>query len=96
MDYTTFVNIVGKEKVEKFRRINDILSQENNEECFTLFRLWEYFQGNRYRTNISSDESRISMGNDCGQACDQPSTSTGRILEATELTPNETGIFSAD
>jgi len=25
---------------------------------------------------ILGDESRISMGNDCGQACDQPSTST--------------------
>jgi len=28
MDYATFVNIVGKEKVEKFRRMNDIISQE--------------------------------------------------------------------
>jgi hypothetical protein len=40
MDYATFVNIVGKKKVEKFRRMNDIFSQENNEEFFTLFRLW--------------------------------------------------------
>jgi len=39
MDYATFVNIVGKEKVEKFRRMTDIISQENNEEFFTLFRL---------------------------------------------------------
>jgi hypothetical protein len=62
----------------------------------TLFRLWEYFQENRDHTNILSDESRISMGNDCGQACDQPSTSTGRILETTELTPNEAGIFTAN
>jgi len=45
---------------------------------------------------ILSDESRISMGNDCGQACDQPSTFTGGILETTELTPNETAIFTAD
>jgi hypothetical protein len=90
MDYATFVNIVEKEKVEKFRRMNDIIIQENNEEFFTLFRLWEYFQGNRDHTMILSDESRISMGNDCGQACDQPSTSTGGILETTELTPNET------
>jgi hypothetical protein len=45
---------------------------------------------------ILSDESRISMGNDCGQACDQPSTSTGGILETTELTPNETAIFTAN
>jgi hypothetical protein len=29
-------------------------------------------------------------------ACDQPSTSTGGILEITELTPNETAIFTAD
>ena len=36
------------------------------------------------------------MGNDCGQACDQPSTSTGGILETTELTPNETAIFTGD
>jgi hypothetical protein len=96
MDYAIFVNIVGKEKVEKFRRINDIISRENNEECFTLFHLWEYFKENREHTKILSDESRISMGNDCGQACDQPSTSTGRILETTELTPNEAGIFTAD
>jgi hypothetical protein len=41
---------------------------------------------------ILSDKSRISMGNDCGQACDQHSTSTGGILETTELTPNETAI----
>jgi len=79
MDYTTFVNIVGKEKVGKFRRMNDIISQENNEEFFTLFRLWEYFQENRDHTVILSDESRISMGNDCGQGCDQPSTPTGGI-----------------
>ena len=32
MDYTTFVNTVGKEKVEKFRRMNYTISQENNEE----------------------------------------------------------------
>ena len=36
------------------------------------------------------------MGNDCGQACDQPYTSTGGIIETTELTPNETAIFTAD
>ena len=91
-DYATFVNIVGKEKVEKFGRMNDIISQENNE-FFTLFRLWEYFKENR---NHTSDESRISMDNDSGQACDQPSSSTGGILETTELTPNETTIFTAD
>ena len=34
MDYATFVNIVGKEKVEKFRRMTDKISQENNEEFF--------------------------------------------------------------
>jgi len=68
MDYATFVNIIGKEKVEKFRRMNDIISQENNEEFFTLFRLWEYLQENRDHTMILSDESRILMGNDCGQA----------------------------
>jgi len=54
MDYATFVNIVGKEKVEKFRRMNDIITQENNEEFFTLFRLWEYFQENRDHTIILS------------------------------------------
>ena len=35
------------------------------------------------------------MGKGCGQACDQPSTSTGVILEAADLTPNETAIFTA-
>ena len=35
------------------------------------------------------------MGNDCGQACDQPYTFTGGIIETTELTPNETAIFTA-
>ena len=29
MDYATFVNIVGKEKVENFRRMHDIISLEN-------------------------------------------------------------------
>ena len=48
------------------------------------------------RTIILSDESRISMGNDCGQACDQPYTSTEGIIETTELTANETAIFTAD
>jgi hypothetical protein len=48
--------------------MNDIISQENNEEFFTLFRLWEYLQENRDHTMILSDESRILMGNDCGQA----------------------------
>jgi len=52
MDYATFVNIFGKEKEEKFRRMNDIISQEYNEEFFTLFRLWEYFQENRDHTMI--------------------------------------------
>ena len=55
MDCATFVNIVGKEKVETFRRMNDIISQENNEEFFTLLRLWEYFQENRDHTMILSD-----------------------------------------
>jgi len=96
MDYATFVNIVGKEKVEKYRRMNYIISQENNEEFFTLFRLWEYFQENRNHAMILSDESRISMNNDCGQACDQPYTPTGGILETKDLTPNETAIFTAD
>jgi hypothetical protein len=73
--------------------MNDIISQENNEEFSTLFRLWEYFQENRDHT---SDESRISMGNDCRQACNQPSSPTGGILETTELTPNETTIFTDD
>jgi len=45
---------------------------------------------------ILSEESRISMCNDCRQACDKRSTSTGGILETTELTPNETAIFTAD
>ena len=36
------------------------------------------------------------MDNDCGPACDQPSTSTGGILQTTKLTPNETAIFTAD
>ena len=36
------------------------------------------------------------MGNDCGQACDQPNTSTGGIIETTELTSNGTAIFTAD
>jgi hypothetical protein len=76
--------------------MNGIISRENNEEFFTLFRLWEYFQENRDHIVILSDESRISMGNDCGQARDQPSTSTGGILETTELNPNETAIFTAD
>jgi hypothetical protein len=96
MDYATFVNIVEKDRVEKLRRMNDIISQENNEEFFTLFHLWEYFQENRDHTMILRDESRISMGNGCGQACDQPSKSTGGILETTELTPNETTIFTAN
>jgi len=96
MDYAIFVNIVGKKKEEKFRRMNDTISEENNEEFFTLFRLWEYFQENIDHTLILSDESRISMGNDCGQACDQPSTFTGGILETTELTPHETTTFTAD
>jgi len=72
MDYATFVNIVGKEKVEMFRKMNDIISQENNEEFFSLFLLWEYFQENRVHTMTLSDKSRISMGNDCGQSCDYP------------------------
>jgi hypothetical protein len=59
MDYTTFVNIVGKEKAENFRRMNDIISQENNEEFLTLFLLCEYFQEKRDHTMILSDESRI-------------------------------------
>jgi hypothetical protein len=59
MDYASFVNIVGKEKVEKLRRMNDIISQENDEEFFTLFLLWEYFQENRDHTMILSDESRF-------------------------------------
>ena len=96
MDYATFVNIVGKEKVEKFRRMNDIISEESNEEFFTLLRLWEYFQENIDHKMMLNDESRISMSNDCGQACDQPSTSTGGIIETTELTPNETAIFTAN
>ena len=49
MEYATSLNIVGKEKVEKFRRMNDIICQENNE-FFTLFHLWEYFQENRNHT----------------------------------------------
>jgi len=96
MDYATFVNIVGKEKEEKFRRMNEIIFQENKEEFFTQFHLWEYFQENRDHTMILSDESRISKGNDCDQACDQPFTSTGGILETTELTPHETATFTAD
>jgi len=70
MDYATFVNIVGKRKEVKFGRMNDIISQENIEEYFTLFHLWEYFQGNRDHAIILSDESRILMGNDFGQASD--------------------------
>ena len=53
MDYDTFVNIVRKEKVQRFRRMNDIIFQENNEEIFTIFRLWEYFQENRSRNDIN-------------------------------------------
>ena len=52
MDYATFVNIVGKGKEDKFRRMNGIISQENNEEFFTQFQLWEYFQENRDHTMI--------------------------------------------
>jgi len=76
--------------------MNDIIFQENNEEFFTLFRPWEYFQENRDHTWILSDESRISMENECGQACGQISTSTGGVLGITELTPNGTTIFTAD
>jgi len=36
------------------------------------------------------------MDNDCVQACDQSSTSTGEILETTELTSKETAILTAD
>ena len=96
MDDATFVNIVGKEEVENSELMNDITSQENNEEFSTLFRLWKYFQDNRYHTMILSDGSGILMGNDSGQVCDQPSTSTGAILESTELTASETALFTAN
>ena len=84
MDYTTSVNIVGKEKVEKFRRMNDIICQENNEEFFTLFRLWEYFQENRNHTMILSDESRISMGNDAVQSMSSASSKVSCVMKAVQ------------
>jgi hypothetical protein len=43
MNYTTFVKIIGKGKIEKFKRIKDFLSGEY-EDFFTLFHMWEYFQ----------------------------------------------------
>ena len=52
MDYATFVNIVGKEKVEKFRRMNDTISQENNEEYFTLLSLGIFSRRQRSHNDI--------------------------------------------
>jgi hypothetical protein len=39
INYTTFVKIIGKD-TEKFKRIKDFLSGEN-EDFFTLFHMWE-------------------------------------------------------
>jgi hypothetical protein len=42
MNYSTFEEITGKKITEKFKRIKDVLSGEN-EDFFTLFCMWEYF-----------------------------------------------------
>jgi hypothetical protein len=46
MNYSTFVKIIGKEKIEIFESIKDFLSGKN-EDFFTLFRMWEYFLNGR-------------------------------------------------
>jgi hypothetical protein len=43
MNYSTFPNISGKEKIEKFSQITDILPGESVD-FISLFCLWEYFQ----------------------------------------------------
>jgi hypothetical protein len=43
MNYSTFPNISGREKVEKFSQLTEYLSGES-EDFISLFCLWEYFQ----------------------------------------------------
>jgi hypothetical protein len=43
MNYSTFPNISGREEVEKFCQITEILSGESVD-FISLFCLWEYFQ----------------------------------------------------
>jgi len=43
MNYSTFPNSSGREKIEKFSQITDILPGESVD-FISLFCLWEYFQ----------------------------------------------------
>jgi hypothetical protein len=72
MNYTTFVKIIGKENIEKFKRIMDFLSGEN-EDFVSLFRMWEYFQNGKEQDTFSdstdgkiqnTNQSLMSDGND--------------------------------
>jgi hypothetical protein len=72
MSYSTFIKITGKEKIEKFKRIKDFISGEN-EDFFTLFHMWEYFQKGREQDEFSDsavgkiqneNQSVTSDGND--------------------------------
>jgi hypothetical protein len=63
MNYSTFVKIIGKEIIEKFERIKDFLSGEN-EDFFTLFCMWECFQNGREQDTFSySNDGKIQNEN---------------------------------
>jgi hypothetical protein len=85
MNYTKFVKIIGKENIEKFKRIKDFLSGEN-ENFFTMFCMWEYFQNGREEDTFSDstdgkiqNEKQSLMFN--GNDLDIP---TGTMIEERE------------
>lgn len=52
MNYSTFLGIVGKEKVELFEQIENAVNDHEDEHFFTLYRLWKYFNRNSNREEI--------------------------------------------
>jgi hypothetical protein len=63
MNYITFAEIIGKGKIEKFKRIKDFLSSKY-EDFFTLFHTWEYFQNSRGQDTFSdSTDGKIQNEN---------------------------------
>ncbi|KAI4468159.1 hypothetical protein MML48_2g00017945 [Holotrichia oblita] len=91
MSYSTFLGIVGKEKVELFEQTDHAANDHEDEHFFTLYRLWKYFNNNSNQERIVCQRniSEIVSSSDLEIALDSSLPQTDGQIQVEHLQTQE-------
>jgi hypothetical protein len=102
MNYSTFTKIIEKEKINKFERVKDFVSGKN-EDFFTLFCMWEYFQNCREQNTFfdstdgkTQNENQSVMSNGNGLYIPTGTHDGGERMTADHDVNLESGTLKVD